>query len=114
MKLEVKHIARICHEANKSYCETVGDYSQVTWKDASDDLKQSAIDGVQFHIDNPEAKASASHENWMKFKKKEGWVYGEFKDAEKKTHPCMVPFEGLPEFQQVKDILFKNIVESFR
>jgi hypothetical protein len=28
-------------------------------------------------------------------KVKDGWVYGEVKDVEAKTHPCIVPFDAL-------------------
>jgi hypothetical protein len=34
------------------------------------------------------------------------------KDAELKTHPCLVPFEELPKFQQQKDRLFRAIVKA--
>jgi hypothetical protein len=37
-------------------------------------------------------------------------VYGEVKDAVAKTHPCMVPYDDLPEFQRKKDALFLAIV----
>jgi RyR domain. len=50
------------------------------------------------------------HQNWLDQKKKDGWVYGKTKDAEKKTHPCMVPYSDLPKEQQVKDHLFHAIV----
>jgi hypothetical protein len=48
----------------------------------------------------------------MEHKEKYGWVYGEVKDAEKKTHPCMVPYEKLPIEQRVKDYLFKAVIDS--
>jgi hypothetical protein len=48
----------------------------------------------------------------MKEKLDAGWVYGEVKDAEKKTHPCLVPFSELPPFQQQKDSLFCGIVDA--
>ena len=44
----------------------------------------------------------------------DGWVYGEEKDAEKKTHHCIVPFGELPIFQQQKDMLFCNIVNALK
>jgi hypothetical protein len=50
----------------------------------------------------------------MEDKIKDGWVYGETKDAEKKTHPCLVPFHELPEFQQKKDKLFCAIVDALK
>lgn len=35
-------------------------------------------------------------------------------NAKLKTHPCMVPFEELPEFQQKKDKLFMVIVDVLK
>ena len=105
-------IARICHEANRAYCESLGDLTQTTWDNAPDWQKESAINGVQFHMDNPDSKPSDSHENWMKEKESDGWVFGEVKDPEKKEHPCMVPYDQLPQEQQVKDALFIGIVRA--
>jgi uncharacterized protein YodC (DUF2158 family) len=50
----------------------------------------------------------------MKEKIAEGWVYGETKDSEKKTHPCLVSYDELPEFQKKKDALFCAIVDSLK
>lgn len=107
-------IAKICHEANRIYCESIGDLSQPKWEDAPDWQVTSARDGVLFHIDNPSASVSASHEQWMGHKVRDGWIYGEKKDAEAKTHPCMVPFDELPPSQQTKDYIFRAIVHGFR
>ena len=107
-----EQIAKVAHEANRAYCQSLGDYTQPEWQDAPEWQKDSAIQGVQFHIDNPDALPSASHINWLKQKQKDGWVYGEVKDPEKKTHPCMVAFEALPIEQQSKDYLFRGIVHS--
>ena len=32
------------------------------------------------------------------------------KDADKKEHPCLVPYEQLPTEQKVKDAIFRVIV----
>jgi len=107
-------MAVICHEANKCLCESQGDYSQKSWIDAPDWQKQSAMDGVLFHLANPDASPSASHDNWRKDKVFEGWTYGETKDEQLKLHPCMVDFVDLPPEQQAKDHLFAGIVNSLR
>lgn len=104
--------AMVAHEANRAWCLANGDDSQPLWDDAPDWQKDSAIKGVQFHMDNPDAGDSASHDNWMAQKDDEGWCYGPVKDPENKTHPCMVPFEELPEVQQRKDTLFRAIVHA--
>lgn len=112
--MDTLQIAIICHEANKALCEVKGDFSQKSWGDAADWQRESAVKGVNFRIDNPDAPASAQHDAWSADKVADGWIYGEAKDAEKKTHPCLVPFEQLPEFQQKKDKLFQAIVDALK
>jgi hypothetical protein len=111
-KSVIEGIARVCHEANRAYCLTVGDTSQPSWDEAPDWQKNSAIAGVEAHLANPEMTPEMSHESWMACKEREGWVYGPVKDAEKKQHPCMVPYDQLPESQRVKDHLFGTIVKT--
>lgn len=111
---KIKAIAKVCHQANKAWCETNGDLSQKDWIESELWQIDSAINGVKFRLENPDAPASAMHDNWSKEKIADGWVYGETKDVEKKTHPCLVPFEELPEFQQKKDRLFSAIVDALK
>jgi hypothetical protein len=108
-----EQVARICHEANRAYCQTLGDGSQVPWDEAPDWQKQSCINGVAFHRKCPTAQPRDSHVSWMDEKRRDGWVYGPVKDAEKKQHPCMVPYHELPEAQQHKDALFKAVCMIF-
>ena len=105
-------VAQICHEVNRAYCQALGDFSQPTWEDAPEWQRKSAINGVSFHVMNPTAGADASHISWLAEKVKDGWVYGDVKNPEKKEHPCMVPFELLPKEQQAKDFIFRQIVHS--
>ena len=111
--MNVEQIAKTCHEVNKAFCESIGDNSQPSWANAPDWQKESAINGVKFHLSNPNSKPSDSHNNWMKEKDADGWIFGEIKDSEKKEHPCMVAYEELPKDQQTKDALFISIVRSF-
>lgn len=105
-------IAMVCHEANRAYCLSLGDASQVAWLDAPEWQRASAIEGVEFHLANPDAGDDASHNNWMEHKLADGWTYGEIKDPEKKTHPCLVAFKDLPPAQQFKDTLFRTLVHA--
>lgn len=109
---DIERIARMCHAANRNWCRECGDFSQPRWHEAPEWQRKSAIDGVKFHLDNPDANASATHDNWVAEKLREGWAYGEMKDADAKTHPCMVPFDQLPPEQQAKDRLFRAIVHA--
>jgi len=111
-ELRIRKIAIVCHEANRAYCEVIGDSSQVAWEHAPTWQQESAMSGVLFQIQNPSAGPEASHEKWMKDKSDEGWCYGVVKDESEKTHPCMVPWEQLPTAQQRKDLLFQAIVQA--
>lgn len=108
----VERIARVAHEINAALCVAFGDNSQKSWEDAEAWQRDSAIKGVQFAQENPDAPPSAQHDAWSADKVADGWVYGETKDAEKKTHPCLVPFDELPPEQQAKDYLFRQVVKS--
>ena len=67
------------------------------------DQFESLLDGIRFQDEHPDNTPSENHENWMRMKESQGWVYGEVKDFDKKTHPDLVPFNELPEVEQLKD-----------
>lgn len=107
-------IAMVCHEANRAWCLTDGDTSQKPWTEAEQWQRDSAIKGVIFTVGNPDAPDSAQHDAWLADKVRDGWTYGPVKDADAKTHPCIVPFAELPDFQRKKDTLFRAIVNALR
>ena len=105
----IDQISRVCHEVNRAYCQALGDHSQVPWEDAPDWQRESARMGVDLHLMG-EFGPEASHISWMKQKLDDGWKYGPVKDAEKKEHPCIIPFDRLPVDQQAKDYIFRAVV----
>jgi len=113
----LEQVAKICHEANRAYCETLGDMSQPRWEEAPDWQKDSARNGVKFHFAqhatgvNP--LPSASHDKWLEQKRAEGWKWGRVKDPAKKEHPCFLPYDELPIEQRLKDYIFGAICEAF-
>jgi hypothetical protein len=107
-------IAMACHEANKVWCQANGDDTQKHWEDADQWQRESAVKGVEFRLNNPDAGDDSQHNAWMADKIKDGWTYGIVKDAASKTHPCLVPFDQLPEHQQKKDKLFCAIVDALK
>lgn len=106
------YIAEVCHNVNRDYCQSLGDFSQPVWDEAPQWQKDSAMTGVMLHVTNPDAGPQASHESWMAQKIAEGWVYGPEKNPELKTHHCLVPFDQLPVAQQAKDFIFRGIVHA--
>jgi hypothetical protein len=104
-------IARVCHEANRALQIEAGDPAvSPSWEDAPAWQRESAVDGVA------QAQAGATpdelHGAWCRFKEQDGWVYGPEKDADAKTHPCLVPYAQLPEEQRRKDAVFGAIVAA--
>jgi len=110
--MKIEDIARVCHEVNRAYCQALGDDTQVSWENAPDWQKDSAMNGVMLHLNNPDAGPEASHISWMAQKLAEGWTWGPIKSPELKQHPCMVPFDQLPTEQQAKDYIFRAVVHA--
>jgi hypothetical protein len=113
----IREIARVCHEVNRAYCRAIGDFSQPEWDAAPDWQQDSAINGVRAHNEHRSLYGTVmppemSHQNWMKEKIADGWRPGPFKDPDKKEHPCLVPYNQLPQDQRVKDYLFGAVIEA--
>lgn len=105
-------IAIVCHEANRAYCEALGDDGLKSWNASSDWQRLSVIDGVAWRMRNMDAPAAATHDNWLRFKRLEGWSYGPARAPAKKQHPGCVLFDQLPPEQRAKDELFAAIVRA--
>lgn len=110
--MNVEAIARVCHEVNRAYSQALGDNSIMPWRECPEWMKNTVITGVKFHIENPKAGPSASHERWVEEKVASGWKYGAVKDAEKKEHPCIVAFNQLSVEDRAKDFIFWRIVRT--
>lgn len=50
-----------------------------------------------------EQMAKNVHEVWAETRIKQGWTYGKQRDDKLKTHPCLVPYEELPEDEKEYD-----------
>jgi len=50
-----------------------------------------------------EVLAKNTHEVWAAGRILEGWTYGDFLDEKRKKHPCLVPYEELPESEKEYD-----------
>jgi len=81
----------ICNELNEK--PTYGD---TIYPFLPNDYMNGLISAVEDALKN-NVTLESNHEKWRKDKEAAGWVYGEVKDAEKKTHPSLVPFNELPD-----------------
>ena len=50
-----------------------------------------------------EQMAKNVHEIWAQERINQGWTYGNKRDDAKKHHPCLIPYEDLPEEEKVYD-----------
>ncbi len=50
-----------------------------------------------------EQMARNVHEVWAASRMSQGWTYGSQRDDTLKTHPCLVPYETLPEEEKEYD-----------
>lgn len=50
-----------------------------------------------------EVVAKNVHEVWAQSRISQGWTYGEERSDALKTHPCLVPYEELPEIEKAYD-----------
>lgn len=106
-------IAEVCHEANRAITKHTKDVPvQPPWAEAPAEMVTSSIHGVKWRLDNLDAPASAQHDEWMRQKLADGWVYGPVKDPEKKTHPALVPYSDLAPDTKAKDAVFTAIVRA--
>lgn len=109
----IKHIAQICHEAHRAYCNSLGDYSQPRWGAAKQWQKNSSMLMVDFILDYPDAEPKDIHDAWYAQKEVHGWTYGPVRDDDAMVHPFLVPYEQLPEEHKFKDHLLRAIVKAY-
>ena len=50
-----------------------------------------------------ELMAKNVHEVWAKNRIEQGWTYGEERNDVLKQHPCLVPYDELPEVEKAYD-----------
>jgi len=110
--MDIEKIAKVAHEVNRAYCQSLGDMSQAPWADAPEWQKTSAVNGVKHHIANPDTTPEGSHNKWLEEKAATGWRFGPIKDAEKKEHPCFLPYSELKESDKAKDFIFRAVVKQ--
>lgn len=83
-----------------------GDYSEK-------DVEEMKI-MVNYRLANPNASYDLIHKFWMKTKQAEGWILGDVKSCEEKTHPALKPFANLSDEQKEKVIKLTTIVDSLK
>jgi hypothetical protein len=107
-----EQIAEIADELNSVYCRAIGDPPGLAWDEAPASQRESVIAAVEAIRDRSVSRPEDSHRRWVMRKLAEGWTYGPVKDAGEKRHPCCLDFHELAPEQQMKDVIFFELVTS--
>lgn len=97
----VRYLGWICFQmgANLPLHDVAEDY------EISEERLESLINGTRFALDNPGVSAEDNHNNWVKCKQEQGYVYGKELSVGNKIHPSLIPFDKLPKVEQDKDVM---------
>lgn len=115
MKMTFEEVARIVYEVNRGVRAGLNEPQSASdrpWLGYPEDLKESVRAGVAALAINPHLTPRQMHQLWMNRKLAEGWQYGAVRDDATKVHPDLVPFEELPEGQQLKNHVFSATVKN--
>lgn len=69
-------------------------------------MKSVDLDGIELAAelnDLIEALAENIHDQWARGRIREGWRYGAERNDQEKLHPCLVPYNELPESEKEYD-----------
>ncbi|MEZ5997827.1 MAG: RyR domain-containing protein [Hyphomonas sp.] len=105
-------IARTVHTALRGWAMAHGQTDIPDWDDAPDWMHSSTRESVLAVLEDRQMDGRAQHEQWMEQKLRDGWRYGAVKDASLKTHPLLVAWDALPEWERRKDALINSIVRA--
>ena len=78
---------------------------------ATEENIKSLENGIVVFKQSPNITPEQMHNNWVKFKLANGWVYGLAKDVDAKIHPDLRPYNELPMEERNKD---KMTLETLR
>ena len=110
---DFESVCATVHEALRGFVQAETGEKLPSWSQVPKWMRRATQDSVQFVLADPDAPAGEQHRNWMETKLEGGWRRGETKDARRKTHPLLIPYEDLSEFEKQKDRLVIAIVRSF-
>lgn len=75
-------------------------------------IDTSAVQMPDDLLELAETLARNVHENWASERINQGWTYGPERNDAKKLHPCLIPYDELPESEKILD--HKTAVETIK
>ncbi len=85
------------------------------WDEREEDFRNQFLRVIERQC-GPQRSSSPEelHGSWMQAYFDNGWVYGEVRSVEDKTHPDLVPYADLGTLEQDKDSVFVALCEVAR
>ncbi len=60
-----------------------------------------------------ESLAENAHDVWAKQRLADGWTLGKKRNDAKKKHPCLIPYDDLPESEKTYDrIMVEQVIKA--
>lgn len=114
MTITIDKLGEMCYEQNRVISLELGEPDLGNWDNLSQEIKDSIINGIMNILKNPGISPEENHENWLKYKRAEGWAYGKEQDSENKISKYLLPWSELTDLQKQKDEIFINIINQFK
>ena len=105
-------VARTVHEALRAWAAAHGKRDIPAWDEAPDWMHASTRESVRHALEHDAPDARTQHDQWLSQKARDGWTLGPVKDAAARTHPLMVPYDDLPEWERRKDALINALARA--
>ncbi len=105
-------ISRTVHEALRGWAAAHGQHDIPGWDEAEDWMHVSTRESVRHALEHGGADGRSQHDQWLFQKTRDGWRHGPVKDAAARTHPLMIPYDQLPDWERRKDALINALARA--
>jgi RyR domain len=104
----LNNLKELCRELHELFS---GVQVMSTYKPRPIDTTKVTLSDVQRAL--VEKLAANAHEVWAEKRVEDGWRYGGSRNDEDKTHPCLVPYDALPESEKEYDrVLVEQVLRA--
>jgi RyR domain-containing protein len=99
-RAQLAKIARVCHEAFRAWCASLGDTTKPPWEQAEEWRRDFAVNGVRQVLNG--ASPSDIHDLWRSRRQAAGWTHGDQKAPRLRKTPNLVPYDQLRNPDEMK------------
>lgn len=103
-------IARVTHEAVRSYSAHYGYNVPPMWSELSSDAREAVLQSCMTALSG--ITKSEFHNYWVTLKVEQGWTYGSEFCLSKKEHPALMHYSYLTEAHRIKNEMFWTIARA--